>query len=220
MGCSPKFVDCSTLRRAENHLESHGRQQVPLPDDGTRRRQGIPGPIRQCWPRCTGISGRKASVEGFLEGTFQENGFFGIWDHGRLGRGIGAYNWTTYFEESWEWVPVRSQMSMRLERSVWANHLWKLYHKCRRGLPYLQKPTMTSRWLEQSKVAPTATMDSEEQQDVGKRRRISAGMVTEDVERRVSQRKLACGPIGSFGLEFRSKTPGRGVLYLRECRRC
>ena len=42
-----------------------GSFPVAVPDDGTCRRQGIPEPIRQCWPGCTGISGCKASVEGF-----------------------------------------------------------------------------------------------------------------------------------------------------------
>ena len=42
-----------------------GSFSAAVSDDGTCRRQGIPGPVRECWPGCPGISGCKAFVEGF-----------------------------------------------------------------------------------------------------------------------------------------------------------
>ena len=109
-----------------------------------------------------------------------------------------------------KWVPVTSpslEMSMRLERSVWANHLWNPTRSAgvaflilkTPGLPHdgLGRETLPTAMRKRSSLIflPATSMDDEEQQDVGKRRRISAGMVTEDVERRVSER-LAGGFVG------------------------
>ena len=166
-----------------------GSLAAAVPDDGTCRRQGIPGPIRQCWPGCAGISGCKASVEGFRRSVPRERAFGTM--AGWAGcRGTGAY-WATYL-----W-------------SVWASHLWNpaisagvayLIFKTP-GLPQdgLGRATLPTAARKRSSLIflPATSMDNEEQQDVTKKRRVSAGMVTEDVERRVSQR-LARGSIGSF----------------------
>ena len=98
---------------------------------------------------------------------------------------------------------------MRLERSVWANHPWNPTISAGMAYLILKTPGLPQDGLGRG-VLPTAlrkrssliflpatSMDNEEQQDVGKRRRISAGMVTEDVERRISER-LARGSVGSF----------------------
>ena len=111
-----------------------------------------------------------------------------------------------------KWVPVTSpslEMSMRLERSVWANHLWNPTISAGMAYLILKTPGLPQNGLGRGVLRtavrkrssliflPATSMDNEEQQDVGKRRRISAGMVTEDVERRVSER-LARGSVGSF----------------------
>ena len=188
-----------------------GSFSVAVPDDGTCRRQGIPEPIRQCWPGCTGISGCKASVEGF-RGSVQENGLMNPWQVGPIAEEQELITGPPMLRSFGKWVPVTSpslEMSMRLERSVWANHLWNPTISAGMAYLILKTPGLpqdglgrgvlpTARRKRSSLIfLPATSMDNEEQQDVGKRRRISAGMVTEDVECRVSER-LARGSVGSF----------------------
>ena len=187
------------------------KEPAAVPNDGTCRRQGIPEPIRQCWPGCSGISGCKASVEGFRGSVPRERTYESMagWTDCR---GAGTYNWATYFEEPWKvgpgYISKFGDVNETGKECV-GQQLWNptisagvayLILKTP-GLPQdgLGRETLPTTMRKRSSLIflPATSMDDEEQQDVGKRRRISAGMVTEDVERRVSER-LARGSVGSF----------------------
>ena len=126
-----------------------GSLAAAVPDDGTCRRQGIPGPIRQCWPGC------KASVEGFRRSVPGE-GAFGTMAGWAGCRGTGAYNWATYFEEPWKvgsgYMAKFGDVNETGKECVGQPPV-ESYHKCWHGLPYLQKSRITSTWLGQSNVA-------------------------------------------------------------------
>ena len=133
-----------------------------------------------------------------FEGPFQENGLLGPWQVGPVAEEQELITGPPIVRSFGKWVPVTSpslEMSMRLERSV-AYLIFKTPGLPQDGLGRATLPT-APRKRSSLIFLPVTSMDNEEQQDVGKRRRISAGMVTEDVERRVSQR-LARGSIGSL----------------------
>ena len=128
-----------------------GSFSVAVPDDGTCRRQGIPEPIRQCWPGCTGISGCKASVEGFRGSVPRERTYESL--AGRTNcRGAGTYNWATYVEELWKvgsgYISKFEDVNEAGKECVGQSPM-ESYHKCWHGLPYPQNPRVTSRWLGQ-----------------------------------------------------------------------
>ena len=147
-----------------------------------------------------------------FEGPFQENGLINPWQVGPIAEEQELITGPPMLRSFGKLVPVTSpslEMSMRLERSVWANHLWNPTISAGMAYLILKTPGLPQDGLGRGVLPtalrkrssliflPAASMDNEEQQDVGKRRRISAGMVTEDVERRISER-LARGSVGSF----------------------
>ena len=128
---------------------AHGRQRVPSPlQCQTMARADVReflGLFGNVGLDALGSPGCKASVEGFRGSVPRERAYEPMagWTDCR---GAGIYNWATYFEEPWKVGPgyiSNLEMSMRLERSVWANHLWESYHKCWHGLPYPQNPRST-----------------------------------------------------------------------------
>ena len=97
--------------------------------------------------------------------------------------------------------PLKPRMSMRLERSVSPT---ESHHKCWHDRFYPQKPRIPQDGLGVSDIFACY----EEQQDVGKRRRVSAGMITEDVQCRVTAKQHNGGP----------RTPSNTNLFC-ECAR-
>ena len=141
-----------------------------------------------------------------FEGPFQEDGLMNPWQVGPIAEEQELITGPPILRRFGKWVPVTSpslEMSMRLERSVWANHLWNPTISAGMAYLILKTPGLPQDNLGRETLPtsliflPATSMEDEEQQDVGKRRRISAGMVTEDVARRVSER-LARGSVGSF----------------------
>ena len=194
---------------------SHGRQRVPSP---LQCQTMARADVREVLALFGNVgldalgSPDARPLSRVFESPFQENGLLGPWQVGPVAEEQELITGPPILRSLGKWVPVTSpslEMSLRLERSVWANHLWNptisvgmayLIFKAP-GLPQdgLGRATLPTAARKRSSLIflPATSMDNEEQQDVGKRRRISAGMVTEDVERRVFQR-LARGSIGSF----------------------
>ena len=195
---------------------AHGRQRVPSP----LQRQTMARADVKEFLSLFGNVGLDAlaspdarPLSRVFEGPFQENGLMNPWQVGPIAEEQELIIGPRILRSLGKWVPVTSpslEMSMRLERSVWANHLWNptisasvAYLILKNpGLPQdgLGRETLPTALRKRSSLIflpATSMMDNEEQQDVGKRRRFSAGMVTEDVERRVSER-LARRSVGSF----------------------
>ena len=122
-----------------------------------------------------------------FEGPFQENGLMNPWQVGPIAEEQELITGPPMLRSFGKWVPVTSpslEMSMRLERSVWANHLWNPTISAGVAYLILKTPGLPQDGLGRG-VLPTAlrkrssliflpatSMDNEEQQNVGKRRRI------------------------------------------------
>ena len=99
----------------------------------------------------TGISGCKASVEGFRGSVPRERTYESL--AGRTNcRGAGTYNWATYVEELWKvgsgYISKFGDVNEAGKECVGQSPM-ESYHKCWHGLPYPQKCRVTSRWLGQ-----------------------------------------------------------------------
>ena len=82
-----------------------------------------------------------------FEGPFQENGLMNPWQVGPIAEEQELITGPPMLRSFGKWVPVTSpslEMSMRLERSVWANHLWNPTISAGMAYLILKTPRVTS----------------------------------------------------------------------------